>query len=121
MKPRIDGLYSIDLPEGPPQLPVDPMDCWVVIQVDIGTDRSAGTDTFTLYVTTPSRVEKLISSCGPVFGANMLLVSKFDWATVEDAIRNKVSAIEGSDWRQISVELAKSFQWEFEAYENSSD
>ncbi len=120
MKARLDGIYSIDLPEGPPQLPGDSSNCWIVVQADIGPVGRSGADTFTFYVCTHKRMEQILESEGWQFGRHLLIVERFDWKVVEAAIRRLVEDHEEADWNALAAKLGQYGQWEFADHVDTS-
>ena len=120
MKARLEGIYSIDLPDGPPRLPEDPSDCWIVVQADIGPVGTDGADTFTFYVCTLKRLQRALKSEAWQFGRHSLIVERFDWDIVESAIRRMVDDQEAADWDALAAKLGQYGQWEFADYIEAS-
>jgi len=119
MKVVVDAIFSIDLPEGPPQLPPDPEDCWVVVMADIGTADSPGYDEFTFYVCTIKKLQAIVDGDGACFGKHLLVVNRFDWNLVEQAINDLCDSIEGDSWEDIASKLSRYGQWEFQDYRDA--
>jgi len=105
---RLDGIYSIDLPAGPPEMPSNPYDCWIVIQADIGILGEIGTDTFTFYFTTPTWLEQR----GQIPSSNVIVNDRFDWEAVKHEIEARCSLANGTTWEAIARNLAG--EWEYE-------
>lgn len=116
MRARLDGIYSIDLPGGPPELPPDPEDCWLVVQADIGLEAGEAVDTFTFYVCTPKRLEKVLQVEPCQVGRHLLIVGRFDWAVVEASIRGLVDDLRGESWEELAAKIGRYGLWEFEDY-----
>lgn len=114
MKARLAGLYSVDLPSGPPAIPGDPEHCWIAVQADIGLEGSEGADTFTFYVTTPS----FLRNDSTPIGRSTIVVDKFNWRDVESEIRNRCARAHGETWE----EFARSIEgdWEFNGYTDAT-
>ena len=98
MKAPLDGIYSIDLPNGPPQMPEDPSDCWVVVQAEIGQDGRLGAETFTFYVTTPKHIAREPASTT----RHTIVMERFNWDEVETHIRARCSAATGQTWAELA-------------------
>jgi hypothetical protein len=110
MKARLKGIYSVDLPNGSPQMPTDPSDCWIVVEANIGEDDRPGADTFTFYVTTPTFLERAPQAGLP----HMIVLDRFNWQEVENNLLTRCSQARGKIW----AELARSIggEWEFDNY-----
>lgn len=118
MKPEIKGgLYSPDLNLGPPQLPEDPEDCWIVMYADLGLEREEGADTFTFYVCTPRRLNVFVSEHGYELGRGLIIVKEFDWSTVRVAIDRICMACAGPSWEEIVDKLSRYGIWDYEDYQ----
>ena len=116
MKARLDGIYSIDLPGGPPELPPDPEDCWLVVQADIGLEAGEGADTFTFYICTPKRLKKVLQVEPCQVGRHLLIVEKFDWSVVDAAIRQMIGDLSADSWDELAAKIGRYGLWEFEDY-----
>jgi len=113
MKARLDGIYSLDLPAGPPSLPPDPEDCWVVVQADIGPSEGTGTDIFTFYVCTIRRLEALVLTEGWQSGRYLIVVARFEWDVIITCIENILKKLQGDSWEQLATLIGQYGQWEF--------
>ena len=119
MKAYLNGsIYSIDLPSGPPEMPKDPYDCWIVIQADIGVAGKEGADIFTFYVCTAKRVNSILQNEDFLLGHHLILVEKFDWQVVENAIKNILNNLEANTWEQLAIKLNEYGGWEFSDYDD---
>jgi len=116
MKAKFDGIYSIDLPGGPPELPSDPSNCWVVIQADIGHEGGEGADIFTFYVCTISALEDQLKVKGCELGRHLIILERFDWELVEKAICDICANASGETWEDIAHFIARYGSWEYEDY-----
>lgn len=116
MKAKLKGIYSIDLPGGPPELPPDPEDCWVVVQADIGAVVGDAADEFTFYVCTPGKLTKVLGQKEYLFGRHLLIVPRFDWQIVENAIGAVCEQIRGQSWEEIAGQLNTYGGWELDRY-----
>ena len=117
IKAKIDGLFSVDLPDPSTDFPEDPEDCWIIVMADIGLEGSPGADEFTFYVCTPKRLSKVVQHEGFQFGRHLLIVERFDWDTVERAIARICEEATGDTWEQVAKKIGRYGQWEFEDYQ----
>lgn len=121
MRAKLSGIYSGDLPEGPPVLPANPERCWIVVQADIGPAGGDGVDTFTFYVTTPLFLEGLMDQQSYQSGKHLLIVQAFSWEIVEGAITSICASVHGESWEEMATALAQYGGWEFDSYEDPSN
>jgi hypothetical protein len=115
MKPILKVLSSVDLPDGA-SLPPDPTDCWVVVTASIGVAGDEASDNFTLYVSTPRRLERIVADETQLWGRHLLIVEQFDWTTVRNAIEKICDETTGDTWDAIASRLGRYAAWEFEDY-----
>ena len=115
MRPELKGLDSSDLPDGQ-SLPQNPDNCWIVVTASIGISGEPGADLFVFYVCTLERLRQMTETGGPVSGRHLLIVSRFDWDAVEQAIISICNEVEGDTWEVISRKLAQFGKWEYEGY-----
>lgn len=116
MKAELDGLSSVDLPSGPPQMPEDPLDCWIPIEANIGVRGESGADIFTFYVCTPTRLSSTLRLMPHQFGRHLLVVERFDWSVVEVAIRALLGSLSADSWDDLATKIGRYGLWEFEDY-----
>jgi len=116
---EIKRLYSPDLPELSDE-PDDPLDCWIRVYADIGEVGAPGADTFSLVACTVRAVEREVDRTQTRWGYPLLLVSRFDWSTVTDAIAAKANEVAGTatDWEEFARGLGRFSDWEFEGYQD---
>ena len=115
---EIKRLYSLDLPDGS-ELPEDPSDCWIRINLDIGPTGSPGADTFRFVACTPRALQEKLAKSRFVWGPDLLIVSRFDWPQVEAVVGELVASVAGqaSDWDEFVRLFGRHASWEFEAHE----
>lgn len=116
MKAFLDGIFSIDLPNGPPQLPEDPSNCWIVVQADIGVIGGSGADTFTFNVCTLKKLQHILNQEEYQLGRHLVLVEEFDWEVIERAIKNLLAPLQADDWESLATKIGRFGEWEFEDY-----
>jgi hypothetical protein len=120
MKPKLKGFYSIDIPEGPPTLPPDVEDCWIVVQAEIGPELSEACDVFTFYVCTIKFLQRILSKQSYQYGKSVILMEKFSWEIIENSIKEICGGTQGDSWEEIAARLSKYWDWEFEDYRESN-
>jgi hypothetical protein len=98
--PEIRNIHSPDLE--PPNLPEDPTDCEVSFQVLVGPKDGEGEEVFNFTVVTPIR---LAQSVEPQWGRGKLVVLKFDWQVVAQAIAKLFAHCGRPTWKEIVEEL----------------
>ena len=116
MDAELHGLSSVDLPAGPPQLPEDPLDCWVPVEADMGVRGEPGTDSFTFYVCTPIRLARTLGKMPHQFGRHLLIVERFDWSVLDTAIRQLIGDLSADTWNELASKIGRYGLWEFEDY-----
>lgn len=114
MKIKLKGIYSPNLPSGYGELPDNPKDCWIVIHADIGVEDELGADCFILYVTTPLFLIKSITTEQFQLGRGLLIVDKFDWDVILDAIDTVCAKAEADSWSDVVSQLSRSFFYEYD-------
>lgn len=118
MKSYLDGICSIDLPSGPPELPDNPHDCWIIIQADIGPEGEEGLDIFTFYVCTVEKLKCGLQSQGFQLGHHLILIERFDWQIVENAIKSILDKLVADNWDQLAAKINEYGEWEYNAYKD---
>lgn len=116
MEASLQGLFSVDLPKGPSQMPENPFDCWIPVEAEIGVRGEAGADTFTFYVCTPNRLARSVQRTPYQFGRHLLIVEKFDWSVVESAIQSLLETLTADSWGDLAIRIGRYGHWEYEDY-----
>ncbi|HEY3306418.1 MAG TPA: Imm8 family immunity protein [Candidatus Binatia bacterium] len=107
--PEIRRIHSPDL--DPPNLPEDPSDCEIHFQVLVGPKDGEGEEAFSFTVVTPL---SLARSAESQWGRGKLLVPKFDWPGVAQAIAQLFARCACPTWREVKVELNKELLSQFD-------
>ena len=100
--PEIRNILSPDLE--PPNLPDDPTDCEVAFQVLVGPKDGSEEDLFSFTVVTPVRLAQAVE---PRWGRGNLVVLKFDWQLVAQAIAQLFANCGRETWDEVRAALAK--------------
>jgi len=117
MKAKIDdGLYSFDIAEGPPALPDCPNDCWVNVIADVGHEHAVGGDMFLFSICTVTRLKNIIERDSSIFLSKVIIVERFDWKVIEDAIKGILDKLEADTWEQLAAKINEYGEWEFHDY-----
>ena len=110
MFPVLKVLHSPDYE--PPNLPPDPRDCVVLVEVDIGPHDEPGAIFFTLLWLRQPRWRMEL----PLWGRGYLIVKRFSWQIVEEHIKKLLLGAHGYSWSEIGANLNKELLWEFDDY-----
>ena len=108
--PVLKNLWSSDLER--PNVPEDPENCTIDIQIKIGTSASEAAEDFQLKVVTPPS----LMDENFLWGRHVLVVSEFKWNAVESIIEERVRRCQGEDWKGVSEKLRRYFYSEYEDY-----
>lgn len=100
--PEIRNIVSPDLE--PPNLPDDPTDCEVAFQVLVGPKDGSEEELFSFTVVTPVRLAQAVE---PSWGRGKLVVLRFDWQTVAQAIAQLFANCGRATWSEVKAALAK--------------
>ena len=95
----------------PPALPDDPTDCEVAFQVVVGLKDSHEEATFRFSVVTPSRLQR---ADGPTWGRGKLIVGRFEWSAVAQAIAGLLARCTRPTWPEVVAALARELPRESE-------
>lgn len=96
------------------ELPND-MTCFAIdLRLRIGREDSNGADDFSLLVCTPAWLASSVAE--PRWGRHLLIVHRYDLATIRSKIESYVSEVSGETWSDIASKLARVFAWEYEDY-----
>ena len=107
--PELKNLLSVDLEYG--KFPVDPEDCEIYCQADIGPMGMDAADIFFLIVVTSKHLAKM---SGNRWGKGYLIVESFSWQIVENAIEKLLSHCSGTDWTDVANKLKRLLDWEWD-------
>lgn len=116
--PLFAELRYLDTNE--PSEPADLDDFAIGVQAPIGPRGHPGEEVFYFTVCTPSWLQQRLTADKFIFGAHKLIVARFDWGTIEEAIRDLCRRVSGSTWEEVANKLSGFLQWEFEDYRNAN-
>lgn len=117
MKPYPYGISSLDLPDL--ELPPDPENCEIEIDVEIGRAPKEGgdigfanaTDRYVFTICTLKAVEDYIRTIGYFAVPNPIVLEKFSWESARLALEKLCDSIEEDSWDDISAQLAQYGRW----------
>ena len=105
---KLHDIRSADIE--PPNLPEDPFNCCVNIQLSIGSAGDAGSDIFQFDVVTPAW---LAENCDPRWGRGLLVVPMFSWETVRDMVARLLASTPSELWLESAISLSRTLNREF--------
>lgn len=117
MRPEIRRLHTPDAASFDSFAPQDPQDFSMLVQVLVGPAEGEGEESFDIEVITPKHLAARVERAGPISGRHLLVVARFDAATIQSWIENAVAECSGADWKDIAAKLSRLGRWEFEDYD----
>jgi hypothetical protein len=109
IQPELRDIHSADLL--PPTLPPDPAVCAVRFDALIGPrgDESRPAERFGFIVVTPAQLRQLDT---PTWGRGLLLVPRFDWDSVAQAVAEFLVGCARPTWDEVRLELQRELHWQ---------
>ena len=98
-----------------PETWTDPDERPLGVQLLVGADTIDGAESFEVLVVTPNWVE-VESRKGPFLAKHTLVVNTCDIQAAVEFLRQRVEAVEGADWNELTAVLRQIGMWEFEGY-----
>jgi hypothetical protein len=111
--PEIKTLNGIDLDR--PNLPAEPDDCEVAIDITIGPVDSVASDIFAFSIITPTALARENRFR---WGRGLLIVPTFSWEIVDLALDRLLAHCTRPSWKEVARELNQNLLWEFDNYQN---
>ena len=105
-------MISPDLDYG--KVPVEPDNCAVFIEVEIGEKNKEGADIFSFTVITS---KYMINNPITSWGRGYLLLECFAWAEVESMLNKLLSFVQEETWNSVAQNLCKELHWEYDNYQ----
>lgn len=112
LSPEIKSLISPDLEYG--CVPIEPSNCSVFIEAEIGIKDKEGGDIFSFTVVTP---KFLAVNAGARWGRGYLVVNEFSWDLVESMLGRLLMHARKDTWAEVGNALSKELSWEFDNYQ----
>ena len=109
-------LHSPDLFDLESSSPEDPEEFGILIQAMVGPVGAEGEESFDFTVCAPKWLSKNINGSKHLFGRHYLIVNRYDYGVINDAISSLCRSVSGSSWQEVAQKLSQHGGWEFENY-----
>lgn len=118
MRANLKSLGSIELPVPLENYrPEDPENFAVTVDLEIGADSGEpGADLFQLLVCSPDWLKQQCGTSDPVWGRHILVLERFDFNKLTDAIQRLLPRMDGANWLELAGKISQYAAWEFEDY-----
>lgn len=118
MRAVLRELHSPDLPDLEQGAPPDPERFCILVQAFVGpADEEDVRESFDFLLCTPSGLADELTAKPYVWGRHYLLVPRYDFPTVTEAVTKICDEAEGADWDAVAGLLGRYGKWEFEDYQ----
>ena len=114
--PEVRWLHSPDVLDLENSHPENLRNFCILIQAMIGPKNMSGEESFDFLVCTPEWLSDELKHETFIFASNYLIVSKFDYKVIWNAIATLCAQVTGETWSEVGKKLNKYGQWEFEGY-----
>lgn len=112
LKLEVKSIISPDLDYG--KASVEPDNCAVFIEVEIGEKDKEGAEIFSFTAITP---KYLVANPVTSWGRGYLLMESFSWAEAEAMLNKLLSFVREETWDGVSQNLCKELHREYENYQ----
>ena len=109
MNLKVFSIYSPELPLYGVDAPTDVDNFCVYMCADIGTEDEDGVESFGFHVTTRTYLDGLEKSDIEISDKTALVIARFSWSTIEEALNDICSKIEEKNWSSAFDALSKRF------------
>lgn len=114
---RLKRLHSPDVHDLAAYVPVETTKFGFLLQIMAGPDGDDGEESFDVVVCTPSWLSEQLGANGILIGRHHLLVSRYNYRSLEQFIANYCDNCRGESWRDVAERLGRIGKWEFEDYQ----
>lgn len=121
MRCELRHLHSPDAQDLESYRPTDASSFSILIQAMIGPSGGAGEESFSFVLCTPEYVATELADGGYRWGHSVLLVPRYNYRVLLDAVQRVCHGVEGETWHDIATKLGHYFSWEFADYWRSSN
>ena len=118
MKAMIYSINSPDVYDLETYNPENDNFC-LFIELGIGPVNGLGFEIFGLTVCTPKWLLNNRKKDDIIFGRHYLIVFKYNYTSIYNAVSKYISAIEEDTWNKIAVKIGRIAHWEFEDYKHN--
>lgn len=94
--------------------PPDPDDVSVELEVLAGPDGDIGEEKFSLEVSTPRAIARLVERDGVVALLHHIVLARWDWPTLWGFLETYASKCEGDTWEEVATRFGLMARWEFD-------
>jgi hypothetical protein len=113
---ELHDLFCADLDPMDSRVPDDPDNFLIAVQATVGPAGEPGGDTFAFVVCTPRWLASELASSPYLFARHYLIVARYDYAVIHNAISKIVAGTSGLSWDDVAQRIARYGHWEFEDY-----
>ena len=117
--PELRRLHSPDLLDMQSLEPETPDNFCILVQAMIGPTGEQGEESFDFIVCTPKWLTESLSNHNYVLGRHHLIVARYDYNVIRDAVLFLCQTITGSTWKEVADHISRYGSWEFEDYIDS--
>lgn len=119
MHARLHRLHSPDATDLEQYQPPDAEHSGLLVQAMIGPEGQPGEESFDFLVCTPSWLAAVFRDKRYVFGRHYLFLPQYDYAVLEQALRQVCEQAVGENWQAVAANLSRYGKWEFEDYKGT--
>lgn len=92
-----------------------------LLALSIGMAHEKGADLFYVTIATPEGLKALAPPTPTVMSTRaMIVVSEFDWRTIEDCIKDILKKCTAPTWSEAAEHLQRYFAWEFDTMHDAA-
>ena len=117
MRAQLKEIYSLHIPEMLKDFqPEERGNFGIPIRLMVGLEGSEQSESFDIFVCTPTWIQGQLCEGGPMWGRHMLIVEEYDFERILQTLSGQISACTGKDWSEVANKIARFAAWEFEDY-----
>ena len=116
MNAQLKWLHSPDIHDLEKYQPENPGEFAFLLQAMVGPEGEEGEESFDIEVCTPKWLEEHYGVDDVVVGRHHLIVRKYDYERIVDAIKRFLRGCSGENWEEVGGKVARLGKWEFEDY-----
>ncbi|WP_187669686.1 immunity 8 family protein [Zestomonas carbonaria] len=116
MNAELKRLHSPDVYDLESFQPENPEVFGFLLQVMVGPEGKEGEESFDIEVCTPRWLENTYGMDEVVIGCHHIIVRKYNYQKIVDAINKFLRKCTGESWSEIAGKVSRLGKWEFEGY-----